>query len=498
MFHCIHKIVSPIFRLHRDESGSISIVSVFALILLTMLLGLVMNSGRQVDQKVKMQNAADAATYAGGTVIVRNMNTISFTNHLLCDVFALTAFMREARDRNAQSLTPDILANWQRVGPAFVGSEFEKFDLMGQGIVEKVPQEANMVATWSDWAAAASELMLPVLEEILEERQIPEFQRDLIEATSPQAQTAANEIAQRHGRAWPQPTLVRGAMWKQDAVGALAEVGPGRSRVLPVVDVVMDPLENRDRLTNVARQHRRSLSFTYLEHWNAESLMAFDRYAKMSQFSNLWRIFTAGQLDKLLEEEYPDTNLPIEIASTVEEIDNLNEHLEDNFTFVGVVYRQKPDDYMPGVFRNPLAADSTAYAQVMMFVPRKRLLKGWPWTERVSGDNVNSGAVPGEAVQLPSIPNEPPPEDPETEPDWIVYRQRSMVNFRGETLVVGSPRLADMFATYWNTFNQNWTMQLVPATLPSLPTILSAPVDSYQPANLGELTEEDVPWLSHH
>ncbi len=72
-----------------------SIVSVFAFMILAMLLGMVMNVAYQVDGKVKMQNAADAATYSGGIVIARGMNTLAFMNHLLCDVFATTAILRE-------------------------------------------------------------------------------------------------------------------------------------------------------------------------------------------------------------------------------------------------------------------------------------------------------------------------------------------------------------------------------------------------------------------
>ena len=105
-------------RLHRDQGGTISILSVFAVLLLTMLLGMVMNVGRQVDGKIRMQNAADAAAYSGGVVLARGMNTLAFTNHLLCDVFAMTAFMREARDRNSESYVPRILAAWNKVGPA--------------------------------------------------------------------------------------------------------------------------------------------------------------------------------------------------------------------------------------------------------------------------------------------------------------------------------------------------------------------------------------------
>src|SRR5215470_9669509 len=101
--------------LHRDERGSISLATVFALLLLTMLLGMVINTGRQVDNKIKLQNAADAATYSGGVVLARGMNSLAFTNHMLTEVFALTAFMREARDRHADPFIPDILAAWDRI-----------------------------------------------------------------------------------------------------------------------------------------------------------------------------------------------------------------------------------------------------------------------------------------------------------------------------------------------------------------------------------------------
>ncbi len=47
---------------------------------------------------------------AGGvTDMRRGMNTLAFTNHLLCDVFALTAFMREARDGNATQSSPAMI-----------------------------------------------------------------------------------------------------------------------------------------------------------------------------------------------------------------------------------------------------------------------------------------------------------------------------------------------------------------------------------------------------
>ena len=95
-------------RVHSDQRGTISIVSVFALLMFTMLLVMIVNVGTHFDDKLKMQNAADASTYSGGVVLARGMNGLAFTNHLISDVFAMTAFLREARDRNAEPLVPPM------------------------------------------------------------------------------------------------------------------------------------------------------------------------------------------------------------------------------------------------------------------------------------------------------------------------------------------------------------------------------------------------------
>src|SRR4030095_7324442 len=95
--------MNSVRRIHSDERGTISLISVFTLLLLTVLMGMVINVGRQVDNKVKLQNAADASTYSGGVVLARGMNTLAFSNHLLCDVFAMTAFLREGSQRNAET-----------------------------------------------------------------------------------------------------------------------------------------------------------------------------------------------------------------------------------------------------------------------------------------------------------------------------------------------------------------------------------------------------------
>src|SRR6266853_5731108 len=83
--------------LPRDERGTISIMSVVTIFALTVVLGMVINAGRQVDEKVRLQNAADAAAYSGGAVIARGLNALAFSNHVHAEIFGLVAFARTCR-----------------------------------------------------------------------------------------------------------------------------------------------------------------------------------------------------------------------------------------------------------------------------------------------------------------------------------------------------------------------------------------------------------------
>ncbi|MBI2480877.1 MAG: hypothetical protein HYV60_20285, partial [Planctomycetia bacterium] len=325
-------------------------------------------------------------------------------------------------------------------------------------------------------------------EEILAQRMIPEFQRSLTEATPVLVQYAADEVARRHGQAWLVNTELRAVMWRThvDPVGGIDEM---TRRTLPVVDPVLDVTLDQDRYFRTARAQREQLARRYLRDWNNESLHAFDVLGKMSQFSNLWRIFTCGQLTRLLEVEYPATNLPFQIRDERNNISDVNAHLEGDFMFVGVVYRQQVSNMVPGVFRNPVASDTQAYSQIMMFVPRRRLLKVYPGA--VPPDPGTIGGVPGESVPLPG-PQTPDPPPPPRDPDengeqpWtIVYQSESW------------------YPIDWNLINQNWVVQLVPATSSSIPAILSTPpeingVTGFDTPNLSSLSVEDFRWLSHH
>jgi hypothetical protein len=422
--------------LHRDQRGVISILSVFALLILTALLGMVMNVGRQVDGKIRMQNAADEAAYSGAVVLARGMNTLAYTNHLLCDVFALTAFLREARDQHSDKYVPKILAAWTKAGQIFQTSAFPKFQRLGRAILQKVPLEQELADAFSAWAKAVSEIILPTLEEILQQEMIPTFQRAVVQACPDMAQQAAQEAALANGR----PDFGRGDMaavlWRTSIV-PVASTGHDESnplgRTLPVIDPALDALYIQPALREEARTQRLRLAERYLgvsasrsywtsqgywrsESWNGDTLWFFDHKAKMSQFGNLWRGFTCGQLHKLLEEN-SDRNLLFLIHGKKSDVVDYNAHLDQYFTFVGVAYWRHVRDMAPRIFRNPIQSDAVTYAQVRMFIPHRKLR----WYHYVPVRTVDPiGGVPGEMPPLPppenGTPYEPPPGAPPPPP----------------------------------------------------------------------------------
>ncbi len=478
--------------LHRDERGTISIVSVFAVMFLAMLLGMVMNVGRHVDGKLRMQNAADAAAYSGGVVLARGMNTLAFTNHLLCEAFAVTAILREARDENSASYAPQILAAWNKVGKAFSSSSFPKFKALGSAIQQKTPLEQQMVDNYSAWAKAVSDQVLPLMEEILSEELIPQYQRAVIVAFPEVAQDAARETAARNG----EPDHRRGPMfsvlWRTDArpVGGDAESSYAPDdRTLPVVDPELDTLPNQQSYVNTAVSQRRNLSHTYLNQWNAQLMSAFDQLAKMSQFSGLWRSFTCGYLEHLLNVEYPLTNLPMVIYENPLQAANSNTSLEKHYIFISVVYWKKLPETLPGLFKNPLEADDQAFAEVHLFIPRRRL--GWVQTGGAAGGPAPSplGGVPGQTAYAPTSPSTGSSGGSGGGATrWAVGR-------------VGGPGAVKD----WTLLNQSWNCQLAPVTQTALATILQSDPDlpgfssgQYTLPNLGGLNSDDLQQISPH
>ncbi len=474
-----------VVRLHRDERGSISIVTVFFALFLVMLLGMVMNVSREVDGKIRMQNAADSAAYSGGVVLARGMNTLAFTNHLLCEVFAMTAILRESCAENSASYTPQILAAWSKVASAFSASPFAKFQALGSAIRQKVPMEQQMVNGYSTWASSVSDQVLPLMEQILSQELIPQYQRAVLVAFPEIAQLAAQQTAERNGT----PDFGRGPMlgvlWRSDAqpTGGGAETTYStEERTLPVVDPEMDATANQSEYVATAVAQRRMLSHLYLNEWNAALMSGFDQLAKMSQFSNLWRSFTCGYLEHLLNVEYPNTNLPMVIYENPVQTANPTATLAQHYTFIGVVYWKKLPQTIPRLFHNPLEADSQAFAEVHLFIPQKRL--GWV---KVGGSSTPGpsplGGVPGQTAYMPTSQSAGGSSG-NSAATWEVGR-------------VGGPE-------EWTLLNQSWDCQLAPVTQPALATILQTATNvpgfegQYVLPNLGGLSGEDLQPISPH
>lgn len=527
--------INPIqffLRLHRNEQGVLTITSVFALFMFTILLIMIVNVATHLDDKINRQNAADASAYSGGVVLARGMNTLSYTNHLLTDVFAITAFLREGRNRQAEQLTPEILDEWEKTGQQFSSAEFEKFRSLGEAIIEKssrqpAGKDRRLIAAFGDLTAAASDFALPVFEYILrgdgqtgsmllgtpsaanpEGGLIPQFQRLVIQTVPALAQHVTNEVAWRHGLTnrdlnhLPAPPQSEqngrgpqaGMLWRMSvqAVGFPDESQP-LLRTLSVVDP--SPLgrdfagvPNGADYFERATLQRQELAKHYLELWTRDKLSLFDRQAQMSRFSHLWRIFTCAELDRLLNEEYPQTNLPMMIRLTDFGTDwetlhregsaeDINRNLERDFQFLGVVYRDHRRESGPGLFKNPLAkhSDAITFTQISLFLPRPRRYLS---TGGSGGGEIGLGGTFGFSGGLDSSP--PPtaqgPIPPEDE-RWP----------------------SENWPMHWDLLNQNWTVKIVPATAPAIPEILQTPPgDNTRTPNLGGARIEHLNRVNTH
>jgi len=482
--------------LPTDQSGTISILAVFAALMLTILLGMVMNVGREVNGKVQMQNAADCAAYSGGIVLARGMNILAFTNHLLCDVFATTAFLREGQQRNAERYVPGILAAWQKAGEALAATSFgdpsirglmtmdQKIPRLGRSILAKIPHEQNLVTAYSEWAAAAAERLLPLCESILQNELIPNYQRAVVAVFPELAQRAALEVARRHST--PNRTILA-VLW-DPATGLPVSSSNSYESVLPVMDAEL----TGGVYLQKARQERHRRAQNYLHQLNNQALWVFDHPASLSRFNDLWRGYTCGHLTKLLVEEYPDRNLPMMIRT--EEWEVLGNQsaqstlLDTDFTFLAVAYGNHLPSMAPQVFPQPIRGGALAFAQVRLFVPWRRLEYG-RFTE-------------GGSTELATPFDPPPGSTPGQTTGWSVFRQ----HWRTLPPLIPPPfrhvRLPDDKNT-WDLFNQSWTVQLVPATHPNLAAILQTPppvpeLAGFQLPHLGGLSTQEIKQISFH
>jgi len=487
--------------LHQDEAGAISVLTVITLVMLTMLLGLVINAGLQVDDKVKLQNTVDAAGYSGAVILARGMNSLAFTNHLMSELFAMTAWMREGRDRYAESLVPPILDAWEQVDDLTTLSQFQKIRDITPALAPKIRMEREMVTSFGEMTAVKSAFTLPVLEYILgvpensttisspSQQQamarthlIPVFQRAAVRVIPIVALTVTQEITQRHNRGAVR--LVRSGqpqtiLWRTNvlALGYPNENDPDL-RTIPALDPAPEgpdynylPTAEAGLYMSEAIRRRNDLARHYLREWiedrnfdlgpfEREAYSEGGRYsAKMSQFKNLWRGFTCAKLNHLLNIEYPTTNLPHMIRRRRTDTTQ-QEFLNQQYTFIAMTYRPQRRPTMPGMYRVPMQGDSIAYSQLRIYIPRPRYITGNPCATWYC-------------------------------PSW---------DWRGQ-MYCGTPCF-DAWPTDWSTFNQNWAAQLTPATHESVATLLQTPPGNYIPnvqlPSLGNVNGQELRRISTH
>jgi hypothetical protein len=82
-----------VVRFCRDEDGKVAIVSIFAVLAIGGMIGLVVNSGRAVREKVELQNAADAAAATTTLWMARSMNAVTTSNHLMGEATAIVVLL---------------------------------------------------------------------------------------------------------------------------------------------------------------------------------------------------------------------------------------------------------------------------------------------------------------------------------------------------------------------------------------------------------------------
>lgn len=578
---------------HRDQRGAISVLSVFAIFMFTILLVLIVNVGRQIDDKLRMQNAADAAAYSGASVIARGLNAIAFSNHLECETFALVAYMREGRDRKSEKFVPEILDAWMTVGNKFANGtgtlpQSQKFKQMGKAIVEKVPTERKMVQEFSQMAFNESRMTLPLFEFILagpdfensvgvpdrslEGGFIPRFQRAVLHTVPYIASVATDELTQRYGtttKSQHRNQDLRGLLWATDVtvVGTRNEFA-AQTRTLPIIDPSrfgQDAAQVGDVVPPtcptcyscsecISRKLRSQLAHQYLNAWIRHWLSPYFEYpddgtpaygatsAKMSNYINFWRVYTCANLNSLMEDEYPHTNLPFVMrdaptrpynggppmnydqtkpwdfdgcVQTPENPDRpcrpanpiTQQTLEGSYTFVSAVYWPHQKPMFPGLFKNPQERDSktyaTAFAQATIFPPRGRFSRvnaATRWPENAPW--VHLYPCPPNGTCCSYLYDLAPGA-------WDQYTL-SNTNSSHVQVWWHLPTFAfnNRWEQYgqWDSFNQNWTTKLVPATAANVPQILSqhpgpyfnGALSGYQPPNLQNVSVQQFHLVNTH
>lgn len=413
-------------RLHRDERGVTSLISLVAVLVFTMLLVMLTNTVRHVDDKVRMQNAADAAAFSGAAVLARGMNAIAFANHLEAETFALTALLRALERRGSQTAR-----QLEPLMEVILGTPEDAVPLSGDHL-------------------------------------LPNYQRDVIALFPGEAQETTLEIALRHGL--PQGRLPSGSaqarllassafgrrgpqvgtLWRApgEAVSLTDETDP-IARTLPVIDPNSDG-GDQSRLGDVGDEQTVAVVRRLEASTQALSDLINRLPANRQQDASL-RGDALRFLIRLLEIEYPTTNLPL-ILRDEAGTTNGAASASSAYWVLSTVHRAFDREHGPKLFVNPLAnrMDAVTFAQAEFFLARPRY-RCCPWTTETATGTLNN--------------TDPWPRD-------------------------------------WNSFNQTWSARLVPAdetaVLRILQTSPPGPANGFRPPSLNGVTPLDIERVNTH
>lgn len=99
-------------RFHRDDRGQFVFIALFGAIAFFILLGLILNNADKLNEKVRMQNAADASALVSAEVIAAGLNSMSDNNVAITETIALKSLIEGMVDASSD---PKLVANYYGV-----------------------------------------------------------------------------------------------------------------------------------------------------------------------------------------------------------------------------------------------------------------------------------------------------------------------------------------------------------------------------------------------
>lgn len=109
----IARLAGATARFHRNERGQAMFLGLFYVFLLAGLVFMVVNAGKKTNDKIAMQNAADAVAGTGGVWVARGMNTAAMCNVTQTQLMSMILMLdtMETVAPVAEQIIDDLLAN---------------------------------------------------------------------------------------------------------------------------------------------------------------------------------------------------------------------------------------------------------------------------------------------------------------------------------------------------------------------------------------------------